>query len=802
MSVVRNLMIRAGADFSSLRKEMKKAQKNVKEFKMGMNSALAGIGAALATLGIGAAIADATRSAMDVEAAMMQINRTMGTSAEEFKNWAFESASAYHMSGAAAIKYGAIYSNLISSFSGGTKETLTMTTDLLKASAVVAQGTGRDIQDVMWRIRSGLLGNTEAIEDLGLQVYVNLLKTTKAFRQFAGDKSWDQLDFQTQQLIRYYGIMEQANKKFGAEVMTNTNSALQAFKAALGDVKLSLGQAFLPILNWVLPILTALANKLHAIMSLFSQFTRAMFGFTDPSTTRKQGEAVDALADSYNKAGDEVDKAGKKAKRGLSGFDEINQISESNSSKGEGANNSSFDTGLPTELGNASALEPITEGVRAFANKVKAIFKDLSGFMTRHSDLIISAISGIGAALTVAFVTTNWSAIIGTITKAFAALRVTALTTWAAITGPAGLVAAAIALVVGAIVYFYRTNETFRTQVQNIWYNYLVPFGNWLSNVFSGVWASLSSAISYLWSNVLVPLGSWLGSVFMVIWKSLSSTLSYLWKTILVPLGAFIGEVFVSYFKTLTSVWKFLWKNVVVPFGSWLYDKLKPTLEAIKESFTRLHNTLSLIGAVIRDVLYKNFKIATEYLIKGAKWVGDSFLELLTFIRDVFSKDWSHAWETMKSSFSRVFSGLWNIAKTPLNKLIDAINYIIEGLNQIKIEIPDWVPGIGGKSFGVNIGKIPRLARGGIVDGKTNFGNYIAGESGSEMIVPLENTSFVDKLAGALGTAVMNAMQVTGGQNKGGEIVIQIDGTALARVLSPYTDKEGTRLGGSMIVAR
>ena len=87
----------------------------------------------------------------------------------------------------------------------------------------------------------------------------------------------------------------------------------------------------------------------------------------------------------------------------------------------------------------------------------------------------------------------------------------------------------------------------------------------------------------------------------------------------------------------------------------------------------------------------------------------------------------------------------------------------------------------------------------GIVDGATNFGNFIAGEAGKEMVVPLENTSFTDKIASAMGQAVMNAMSVMlngGGMagNDGQNVVLEMDGTALARTVTPYVVKEMKRL--------
>src|SRR5690606_14321425 len=123
-------------------------------------------------------------------------------------------------------------------------QTAQYTQDLLQASAVVASYTGRTMEDVLDRIRSGLLGNTEAIEDLGINVNVAMIEATDAFRRFAGDRSWNQLDFRTQQTIRYFAILEQAAQKYGTEIAQNTTTRQAMFTAQLKEVQLALGQAF------------------------------------------------------------------------------------------------------------------------------------------------------------------------------------------------------------------------------------------------------------------------------------------------------------------------------------------------------------------------------------------------------------------------------------------------------------------------------------------------------------------------------------------------------------------------------
>ena len=263
------LQVLIEAQTKGFRDEVAKVQNKVKKMTNSVNnevnkvkSIFKSLGKFIAAVGIGKFFVDSTRQAMKVEAAIQQITRTMGESTNQFLKWAKNNALAFNMSQSDAMNYGAVFSNLVSTFSSGTKETLQYTTDLLKASSIIASGTGRTMEDVMERIRSGLLGNTEAIEDLGVNVNVAMLQSTEAFKRFANGKSWDQLSFQTQQQIRLMAILEQTQNKFGGEVFNNTNSALQQLVAVLKDVALNIGNAFLPILNVVLPILTGQTSKI------------------------------------------------------------------------------------------------------------------------------------------------------------------------------------------------------------------------------------------------------------------------------------------------------------------------------------------------------------------------------------------------------------------------------------------------------------------------------------------------------------------------------------------------------------
>lgn len=203
-----------------------------------------------------------TKSAMEQESAVQQIDNIYGKASKTIKDFAENTAISYNMSTKEAYKYSQVFGNLIQSITDDEKENAQYTQELLKASAVIASSTGRTMEDVMDRIRSGLLGNTEAIEDLGVNVNVALLESTDAFKQFAGDKSWNELDFQTQQQIRLFGILEQTTKKYGDEVKQNTTSDIQQLTAKFNNMTNKLSNNLLPIANKLIDVADKGIDKL------------------------------------------------------------------------------------------------------------------------------------------------------------------------------------------------------------------------------------------------------------------------------------------------------------------------------------------------------------------------------------------------------------------------------------------------------------------------------------------------------------------------------------------------------------
>jgi hypothetical protein len=372
--------------------QAKQASKVEKQYVKSANAVSGAIGfikKAMAAVAVGAFIKDTTSMAMNVESSINQISRTLGNNSTEFQKWVKAQASAFGMSKSEAYQYGAVYSNLISGFAKDTSETSKYTQQLLQASAVVASSTGRTMEDTMERIRSGLLGNTEAIEDLGINVNVAMIQSTKAFKQFANGKSWQQLDFQTQQQIRLMAILEQANLKYGDSLAGTTATKQMAFVATLKNIQLNLGQAFYPIYNTILPALTAFASKIEAITANFAAFSQALFGKSTTYQVNNTASAIDGQASAITDLGTAAQKAGEKAKKSTASFDELKVIGGSSSGSSGGSSGSSGGSTItPTEnTGTNSVSASLKDLQKELAPTTKALknlydngLKKLGGF--------------------------------------------------------------------------------------------------------------------------------------------------------------------------------------------------------------------------------------------------------------------------------------------------------------------------------------------------------------------------------------------------------------------------------------
>ena len=216
--------------------------------------------------------------------------------------------------------------------------------------------------------------------------------------------------------------------------------------------------------------------------------------------------------------------------------------------------------------------------------------------------------------------------------------------------------------------------------------------------------------------------------------------------------------------------------------------------------------------------MYKNWDTVKEKAVSIWNAIKSFFTNTFNSIKsgissmlNSISTAWNNTWNGLKNTVTNIFTGIWNFIKGIINGIlggiegmangvVNGINKVIEVINNLSFDIPDWIPGLGGKTFGFNIPllspvALPRLAKGGIVNGATPL---IAGEAGREAIVPLENnTGWIDKISSKITEYIDSRLTGRNGDSDITEfsltlpITLELDGEILLKKLIKAYKRRG-----------
>lgn len=306
-----------------------------------------------------------------------------------------------------------------------------------------------------------------------------------------------------------------------------------------------------------------------------------------------------------------------------------------------------------------------------------------------------------------------------------------------------------------------------------------------------------NNKINEIYNNVITTfgrIGEFLGTIFdqpieilKQVWSGFVQILSDIWN----EYGQTLVDNISSFVDTTVSLFQKIWDDVIDPIVtpflemlSWLWEKhLKKLIENLGEFIMKLINGaleiynkfIAPIVSFLLDILAPAWSTYTSFLIgvlgTGLAFVSDIFSSIIKilggvidFIVGIFTLNWKKAWNGVVSIFKGIIDGLVGIIKYPINLIIDAINSFIAGLN--KIQIPDWVPVVGGMGF--HIDKIPKLAKGGIINMPGRgipVGGAIAGERGQEGVLPLTDSQQMAILGEAIGKYITINANITNTMN-------------------------------------
>lgn len=257
---------------------------------------------------------------------------------------------------------------------------------------------------------------------------------------------------------------------------------------------------------------------------------------------------------------------------------------------------------------------------------------------------------------------------------------------------------------------------------------------------------------------------------------------------------------------------------VVAPIvANW--DSIK---DRISNAFEEVKEWVSTYGGLVLGIILLFTGVGTAF---GLALIMDSISSLgkgeKPALWDSLLESIKKTWNDIKSYWNANIANVWtlrfwlDLAKIAGNGLINGfelaingiigmfekmINWIVNGLNKISFDVPDWVPGIGGKTFGFNIPEakfgrvsIPRLAQGAVIPPNREFLAVLGDQNkGTNIEAPLQ--TIVD----AFNIALKGNANYASGKT---EVVLEIDGRELGRAVVEQGDRENRRIGTRLVIA-
>ena len=242
------------------------------------------------------------------------------------------------------------------------------------------------------------------------------------------------------------------------------------------------------------------------------------------------------------------------------------------------------------------------------------------------------------------------------------------------------------------------------------------------------------------------PFGQWLSATI----KLIGQTFKNIYNTILKPIIENIGNSFSN-----------LWNEHLKPFFGELGELLGNIgiiLLAQLDMFLIFINFLvDTFGPVISDIfniVWNTIMEVVGNIIDIVKDVMSIFNGLIEFLANIFTGQWEDALNNLVDIGKDAFRLLVDVIRVPVNIIIgilntiarafvEVVNWIVRAINKIHVEIPSWVPFVGGKSIGFNLREvqytgIPYMANGGVVSSPTlaMIGEYAGASQNPEIITP------------------------------------------------------------------
>lgn len=757
-------------------------------------------------------------TASDLAEVQNVVDTAFGESKQKMEDFADTAVKTYGISKLTAKQTGSNFMAMAAGMGLANDSASDMAMALTGLSADMASfyNVGQDVASTA--LKSIFTGETETLKQFGIvmtDANLQAYALSKGITKSTADMS------QAEKVqLRYNYVMSQTALAQGDFAKTSDSWANQTrilseqwkeFGATIGTV----------LMNVFLPAVKAINSVLSQLIALAQGAARALseaFGF-ELSNSADEAQSIvkstSQAADNYSDIADNAQQTQEAQEGSLASFDQMNKLndeSKSDSTGISGAGEIMQPSGTSVEVDTGKAdkkLSDFFKSVRTQFEKLadyldmnfKPIFADIWSGLERESIELAQILGGVFSDIKSlseplkAYFINDFTPLMQTAFSTLGKIGIGLFDSFNKVFSDIWNVAV-FPILQNFLTVGLPLITDFNTQV---WNTLGVLFDN-IKEIFDTLWNGVAqpvlNALKTLWCDTWQSISDfwneWGQPIFDGINEGITTTKNVflnLWETVLKP-------VFDKLMDVADSVWTEHLKPLLDEFLDFVGTLITSVLSIYNKAIAPVVNWLvSILGPIVSSVLGKIIKIVGNVIsniIDAVKNIISALKGVVLFIAGVFTGDWNKAWQGVKKIFKGVWDALVDIAKTPINLIIglingltgaveDALNWIIDGINELSFTTPDWLPGdLGGQTFGfdlsqIDIPEIPKLAQGAVIPPNSEFLAVLGDQKrGTNIEAPLDTIT----------QAVLQALVSYGGAGGNQKISVTIPLTLNGRTIT------------------
>ena len=280
------------------------------------------------------------------------------------------------------------------------------------------------------------------------------------------------------------------------------------------------------------------------------------------------------------------------------------------------------------------------------------------------------------------------------------------------------------------------------TAIFNFWKNYWLTIFTVVTTIFETIINAVKTAIEFVKEtiiNVVTAIKEW----WTETWENIKAKAAEIWEN----LKTFISETITNIKETIINIvtaikewWTTTWdtiKTKVTEIWNGIKETISNVITGIKDTISNVIDKIKTFWTEAWDKIkstvtniWTTIKTTVSNAVTGVK-------DTISNVINTLKNTWNTVWDSLKTKVTNIWDGIKSAIKSSINGIIGFINGMIKAvigginsaigaLNKLKVKIPDFVPGIGGESFGFNIStltapQIPYLAQGAVIPPNKEF---------------------------------------------------------------------------------